>query len=92
MPLEDNLSEHKREIIHLMMWLVAHPPEQSSAYIREALEHCMETLHLSESEVKGFADQVKMAEIVLGDKLPDDPKGRAVYKTFMSYLLRIKNQ
>ncbi len=90
--MDDSLDAHKHEILHLMIWLTSQPPAHSTAYIQEALQHAMQELNLSEEEVKYFADQIQMADIVLGKQLPQDPKARAVYDAFMNYLLRIKNQ
>lgn len=88
----EDMNVHKHEILHLMIWLSGQPPEQSVGYIREALLYCMKKMDLSEEEVNFFAQQVKMEDVVLGDRLPDDEKVKEVYKTFMGYLLMIKNQ
>jgi hypothetical protein len=83
---------HKHEILHLLLWLSNHPPERSVAYIQEALQYCMREMNLSAEEVNYFADQIKIESVILGEDLPDDERVRRVYKLFLGYLLRIKDQ
>jgi predicted SprT family Zn-dependent metalloprotease len=88
----DNVNIHKHEILHLLLWLSSHPAQQSVGYIQEALQYCMQKMEMSQEEVTYFADQVQMSEVILGDRLPDDERVREVYRHFIGYLLRIKNQ
>jgi hypothetical protein len=84
----ENLNEQKIELLQLMLWLVSHPPQESTKLITEALLHCQKEQNLTDEEMEKFGKdfQNQLGQLLTGEIPAEDARSQAIYQSFFAYL------